>query len=322
LKRQLEASMGIDYYEKVWHNGEFIPWDGATIHVGSHVLSYASCIFEGIRCYETPQGPAVFRLKEHTDRLFNSCRVYRMEPPYTHEQISEAILDLIRVNEAPDCYVRPLVFRGYGDLNVNPLKNPIEVYLFCWKWGEYMGHGSLAEGVDVCVSSWRRMAPDTLPAMAKSAANYMNSQLIKMEAVSNGYAEGIALDAAGYVSEASGANLFLVVGDKLITPPLASAVLPGITRDCVLTLAQELGFDTTEQMVGREMLYMADECFFTGTAAEITPIRSVDRIPVGSGKPGPITRRLQQRFLDLAHGRVEDVHGWLTPCAQAVGVGS
>jgi branched-chain amino acid aminotransferase len=314
--------MPIDYYEKVWHNGQFIPWDSATIHVGSHVLSYASCIFEGIRCYETPQGPAVFRLAEHTERLFNSCRVYRMEPPYTPEQVSEAIFELVRVNEAPNCYVRPLVFRGYGDLNVNPLKNPIETYLFCWKWGEYMGHGSLAEGVDVCVSSWRRMAPDTLPAMSKSAANYMNSQLIKMEAVTNGYAEGIALDTAGYVSEASGANLFLVFSDKLITPPLASAVLPGITRDCVLTLAQELGFTTTEQMVAREMLYMADECFFTGTAAEITPIRSVDRTPVGNGKPGPVTRRLQERFLDLAHGRAEDVHGWLSHCNQAVAVGS
>ena len=314
--------MAIDYYEKVWHNGEFIPWDSATVHVGCHVLSYASCIFEGIRCYETPQGPAVFRLAEHTQRLFNSSRVFRMEPPYTPEQISEAILDLVRVNEAPNCYIRPLVFRGYGDLNVNPLKNPIETYLLCWKWGEYMGHGSLAEGVDVCVSSWRRMAQDTLPAMSKSAANYMNSQLIKMEALTNGFAEGIALDAAGYVSEASGANLFMVIGDKLITPPLASAVLPGITRDCVLTLAQELGFITAEQMVAREMLYMADECFFTGTAAEITPIRSVDRVPVGSGKPGPVTRRLQERFLDLAHGRVDDAHGWLTYCNQAVAVGS
>jgi branched-chain amino acid aminotransferase len=314
--------MPVDYYEKVWHNGEFIPWDSATIHVGCHVLSYASCVFEGIRCYDTLQGPAVFRLPEHTERLFNSCRVYRMEPPYSPEQISEAILELVRVNEAPACYVRPLVFRGYGDLSVNPLKNPIETYLFCWKWGEYMGHGSLAEGVDVCVSSWRRMAPDTLPAMSKSAANYMNSQLIKVEALTNGYAEGIALDAAGYVSEASGANLFLVRNGKLITPPLASAVLPGITRDCVLTLAQELGYTTTEQMVAREMLYMADECFFTGTAAEITPVRSVDRIPVGAGKPGPITRHLQQRFLDVAHGRVEDVHGWLTACNQAVAVGS
>lgn len=314
--------MAVDYYEKVWHNGEFIPWDSATIHVGTHALSYASCIFEGIRCYDTPQGPAVFRLREHTERLFNSCRVYRMEPPYTQDQISEGILDLIRMNQAPSAYVRPLVFRGYGDLGVNPLKNPIETYLFCWKWGEYMGHGSLAEGVDVCVSSWRRMAPDTLPAMSKAAANYMNSQLIKIEAAVNGYAEGIALDAAGYVSEASGANLFLVRDGKLITPPLVSAVLPGITRDCVLTLAQELGYTTVEQMIAREMLYMADECFFTGTAAEITPVRSVDRIPVGAGKPGPVTRHLQQRFLDVANGRVEDVHGWLTPCSQAVAVGS
>jgi branched-chain amino acid aminotransferase len=310
--------MALDYFGKVWHNGEFIPWESATIHVGSHVLSYASCVFEGIRCYETPQGPAIFRLKEHTDRLFDSCRVYRMEPEYTHQQIQDAIVDLVRVNQAEACYIRPVVFRGYGGLGVNPLSNPIEVYLFCWRWGQYMGHGSLDEGVDVCISSWRRMAPDTFPAMAKAAANYMNSQLIKMEAVVNGYAEGIALDAAGNVSEASGANLFVVRDGRLITPPLASAVLPGITRHSILTIAEEMGYSVSEQLVPREMLYIAEEVFFTGTAAELTPIRSIDRIPVGTGKPGPISRKLQQRFLDIAHGRVEDSHGWLTWCQQPV----
>jgi branched-chain amino acid aminotransferase len=310
--------MALDYYEKVWHNGKFIPWESATIPVASHVLSYASCIFEGVRCYDTVQGPAIFRLKEHTDRLFNSCRIYRMEPSYTHAQIEEAMLELMRVNQCPHAYIRPVVFRGYGEMGVNPLKNPIEVYLLCWKWGQYMGHGALEEGIDVCVSSWNRVAQNTLPAGAKSAANYMNSQLIKMEAVINGYAEGIALDAAGYVSEASGANIFLVKDGKLATPPLASAVLPGITRDSVMTLAEELGYTVTEELISREMLYIADEVFFTGTAAELTPLRSIDRIPVGVGKPGPVTRKLQQRFLDIAHGRAEDKYGWLTYCNQPV----
>jgi len=306
--------MALDYYEKIWHNGEFIPWDSATIHIGSHVISYASCIFEGIRCYETPQGPAVFRLKEHTDRLFNSCRIYGMEPDYSHQEFSDAVTDLIRVNDCSLCYVRPVVFRGYGDLSVNPLKNPIETYIFCWKWGEYLGHGSVDAGVDVCISSWRRMAPDTFPAMAKSAANYMNSQLIKVEAIRNGYTEGIALDGAGYVSEASGANLFVVRHGEILTPPLACAVLPGITRDSIMTLARELGYTVTEQLIPREMLYIAEEAFFTGTAAELTPICSVDRVPVGSGKPGPIARRLQHPFLEIAHGRAEDPYGWLTFC--------
>jgi len=315
--------MALDYYEKIWHNGEFIPWDSATIHIGSHVVSYASCVFEGIRCYETAQGPALFRLKEHTERLFNSCRIYGMEPDYTRQEINDAITELVRLNECPHSYVRPVVFRGFGDLSVNPLKNPIETYLFCWKWGQYLGHGSVEAGVDVCVSSWRRMAPDTFPAMAKSAANYMNSQLIKMEALRNGYTEGIALDGAGYVSEASGANLFLVRNGEILTPPLASAVLPGITRDSVITLAREMGYTVTEQLIPREMLYIAEEAFFTGTAAELTPICSVDRTPVGSGKPGPIARGLQNRFLDIAHGRVEDRYGWLTychlPAAETVG---
>jgi len=310
--------MAIDYFEQVWRNGEFIPWNKATLHVGSHVISYASSIFEGIRCYETKNGPAIFRLKEHTDRLFNSCRVFRMEPPYSHRQLFDAMIELVRVNEAQACYIRPVVLRGYEELNVNPLKCPIETYIFCWRWGQYLGKDSIENGVDVCVSSWRRMAPDTLPAMSKNAANYMNSQLIQIEAVAKGYAEGIALDALGYVSEASGANLFVVRDGEILTPPLASAVLPGITRASIMTIAEELGYTVKEQMIAREALYMADEVFFTGTAAELTPIRSIDRIPVGTGKPGPVARKLQEHFYDIVHGRAEDRYAWLTYCNQPV----
>ncbi len=313
--------MALNYYEKVWHNGEFIPWQNATIHVASHVISYASCLFEGIRCYETPQGPAIFRLKEHTDRLLNSCKIYRMEPEYSPEQLQQAMVELVRVNRAKHCYIRPLVLRGYGAVGVNPLKNPIEVYLLAWQWGKYLGDEALKKGVDVCVSSWQRIAPNTLPAMSKASANYMNAQLIQMEAQVNGYVEGIALDTTGYVSEGSGENIFVIRDGKIFTPPLASSVLPGITRDSVITLAHELGCVLTEQPVAREMLYIADELFFTGTAAEITPIRSVDRIVVGKGQPGPITRNLQERFLGIVEGRVEDRYGWLTLCNQPVAAG-
>lgn len=313
--------MPIDYYERVWHNGEFIPWNEATVHVGSHVVSYASCLFEGIRCYETPQGPAIFRLKEHAERLVNSAKIYRMELAYSLDQLQQAMVELVRVNKAKHCYIRPLVFRGYGELSVNPLKNPIEVYLLSWKWGKYLGEEALTNGVDVCVSSWQRMAPNTLPAMAKAASNYMNAQLIKMEALTNGYAEGIALDTSGQVSEGSGENLFAVRDGKLYTPPLASSVLPGITRQTVVTLAREMGFTVAEQPLAREFLYIADEMFFSGTAVEITPIRSVDRILVGKGKPGPITLKLQDRYLSIVSGRAEDTHGWLTLCNQPVAVG-
>lgn len=313
--------MPINYYEKVWHNGEFIPWDKATIHVGSHVLSYASCLFEGIRAYETPQGPSIFRLKEHARRLVDSARIYRMELAYSQEQLQQAMVDLIRTNQAKHAYIRPLVFRGYGELSVNPLKNPIEVYLLAWKWGKYLGDEALKNGVDVCVSSWQRIAPNTLPAMAKAASNYMNAQLIKMEALTNGYAEGIALDASGHLSEGSGENLFVVREGKLLTPPLASSVLPGITRDTLVTLAGEMGYTVVEQPLARELLYIAEEAFMCGTAAEVTPIRSVDRIPVGNGKPGPITLKLQERYLSIAEGRAEDKHGWLTLCNQPVAAG-
>jgi branched-chain amino acid aminotransferase len=313
--------MAVSYYEKVWHNGKFIPWEEATVHVASHVVSYGSCLFEGIRCYDTAQGPAIFRLKEHTDRLVNSCKIYRMDLQYTSAQLAQAMIELVRVNEIKHCYLRPVVFRGYGEVGVNPLKNPIEIYLLAWDWGKYLGDEALRQGVDVCVSSWQRIAPNTLPAMAKAAANYMNSQLIKMEALVDGYVEGISLDAAGHVSEGSGENLFVIYNGKIITPPLSASVLPGITRDCVLTLAQEMGYTVSEQSISREVLYIAEELFFVGTAAEITPIRSVDRITVGKGQPGPITRKLQERFLSIVQGQAEDRYGWLTYCGQSVGAG-
>jgi branched-chain amino acid aminotransferase len=313
--------MSIDYYEQVWHNGKFIPWSDATIHVASHVVSYASCLFEGIRCYETPQGPAIFRLQEHTDRLVNSAKIYRMEFEYTRPQLAQAMVELVRLNKAKHCYIRPVAFRGYGEIGVNPLNNPIEIYLLAWKWGKYLGEEALKQGVDVCVSSWHRMAPNTLPPIAKAAANYMNAQLVKMEAITNGYVEGIALDPAGHVSEGSGENIFVVRDGKILTPPLGSSVLPGITRDSIITLAGELGVPVIEQVIAREMLYIADEVFFTGTAAEITPIRSVDRIVVGKGQPGPVTRKLQERFLGIVAGKAEDKYGWLTLCNQPVAAG-
>jgi len=310
--------MALKYFEKVWHNGEFIPWNEATIHVASHVVSYGSCLFEGIRCYDTPAGPSIFRLKEHTDRLVNSCKIYRMELDFSRDQLAQAMVDLVLVNAIKHCYIRPVIFRGYGEAGVNPLKNPIEIYLLAWEWGKYLGEEALRQGVDVCISSWQRIAPNTLPALAKAAANYMNSQLIKMEALTNGYTEGISLDTSGHVCEGSGENLFAVRGGKIFTPPLSSSILPGITRDSVITLAQEFDYPVIEQAISREMLYIADEVFFTGTAAEITPIRSVDRIVVGKGQPGPLTRNLQARFLAIVQGQEEDKYGWLTLCSQPV----
>ena len=299
---------------KIWHNGRFIRWEDATIHVLSHVVSYGSSVFEGIRCYATPGGPAIFRLREHVRRMLDSAKIYRIENlGFTAEQLAEAMLELVRVNQMDACYIRPVAFRGYGDIGVNGLKNPIEVYIACWSWGKYLGEEALAEGVDVCVSSWTRMAPNTLPALAKAGANYMNSQLIKMEAVANGYTEGIALDAAGYVSEGSGENIFVVRDGRIHTPPLGASVLPGITRDAILTLARELGIPVVEGIIPREMLYIADEVFFSGTAAEITPIRSIDRITVGKGKRGPVAERLQQEFFGIINGTKEDRYGWLSP---------
>ncbi|MGH9395356.1 MAG: branched-chain amino acid transaminase [Terriglobia bacterium] len=310
--------MAIDYYEKVWHNGKFIPWSEATIHVASHVVHYGSGVFEGIRCYQTKHGPAIFRLKEHADRLINSAKIYRMEVGYTSHQFQQAMVELIQINKAEHAYLRPIVFRGLGELGVNPLNNPIDSYILSWRWGKYLGTDALQKGIDVCVSSWNRLAPNTMPSMAKAAANYMNSQLIRMEAVVNGYAEGIALDHSGNVSEGSGENIFVARDGQIYTPPLACSVLPGITRDAVITLAREMDAPVTEQALPREALYIADEVFFTGTAAEVSPIRSVDRIIIGNGKPGPITRRLQERLLSIAQGHAEDKYGWLTPCHEPV----
>jgi branched-chain amino acid aminotransferase len=310
--------MAVKNFDKVWHNGKFIAWGEANIHVLSHVVSYASCLFEGIRCYDTPQGPAIFRLKEHTDRLVDSCKIYRMDLSFTRDELSQAMIEVVRVNDIKNCYLRPVVFRGFGEAGVNPLQNPIEIYILAWEWGKYLGDEALLQGVDVCVSSWQRIAPNTLPAMAKAAANYMNAQLIKMEAVTNGYTEGISLDTSGHVSEGSGENIFVVRNGTLITPPLSSSVLPGITRDSLITLARDMGYPVVEQGIAREMLYIADEVFFTGTAAEITPIRSVDRIKVGNGRPGPITLNLQEHFLSIVQGRAKNKWGWLTLCNQPV----
>lgn len=306
--------------EKIWHNGRLIHWDEARIHVLSHVVSYGSSVFEGVRCYETQNGPAVFRLKEHTRRLLDSAKIYRIPVAYSLEQLVEAQIDLVRVNKLRSCYLRPIILRGYGGIGVLPSNNPTEVYVACWEWGKYLGEEALAEGVDVCVSSWNRIAPNTLPALAKAGANYMNSQLIRMEAQVNGFAEGIALDANGTVSEGSGENIFVIRDGKILTPPLSSSVLPGITRDTVLTLAADLGIEIVQTPIPRELLYIADEVFFTGTAAEVTPIRSVDRIPIGSGRRGPVTERIQKAFFELVEGKSPDRHGWLTPVPVAAEV--
>jgi len=304
---------GLEASAKIWHNGELIPWDDAQIHVCSHVVHYASAVFEGIRCYKTQSGPGVFRLDDHIKRLCQSAHIYRMPIGFDAEELEEACLETIRANEMESCYIRPIVFRGYHSLGVNPIPCPVEAYIAVWKWGKYLGEEAIEEGVDVMVSSWNRVATNTLPGIAKAAANYMNAQLIKMEALQNGYAEGIALDARGYVSEGSGENIFLVRDGRLLTPPLAASVLPGITRETVMTLARELGYTVEEADVPRESLYIADEVFFTGTAAEITPIRSIDKIRVGNGSRGPITAQLQEIFFAHVEGRAEDRHGWLTP---------
>ena len=307
--------------DKIWHNGKFINWDDAKIHVLSHVVSYGSAVFEGIRCYSTPQGPAIFRLRDHNQRLFNSARIYRMEIPFTPDEIFQASLELIRVNKMGACYLRPVVMRGYGSAGVNPEGCPIEVYMACWEWEKYLGEEAQNTGVDVCVSSWNRPAPNTLPQMAKAAANYMNSQLIRLEAKVNGYAEGIALDVNGHVSEGSGENIFLALDGTLITPPLANGPLPGITRDTVMTICRELNIPVVEQIIPREMLYIANELFFCGTAVEITPIRSVDRVTVANGTRGPLTKRIQDEFFAITSGQKPDRHNWLAHTAVPAGAG-
>ncbi len=303
--------MAIQKTDKIWHNGKLIPWDEATIHVMSHVIHYGSSVFEGVRCYSLPSGPAIFRAQEHMQRLLDSAKVYRIDVDFTRDQLVQAMLETVGHNGEWPCYVRPIVLRGYGEAGVNPFNSPTEVYIINYPWGKYLGGET--EGCDVCVSSWTRLAPNTLPAMAKAGANYMNSQLIKMEAIVNGYVEGIALDVNGFVSEGSGENLFIVHNSTLITAPLGSSVLPGITRASVLQIARDLNIPILEQMIPREMLYLADEVFFTGTAAEVTPIRSVDKISVGKGVTGPITKAIQKEFYAIVRGEKADRHNCLTP---------
>lgn len=297
---------------KIWMNGKLVDWKDATIHVASHVVHYGSAVFEGARCYATPKGSACFRLDAHMRRLQQSAKIYRMDYALDLGGWMSAVLETIRANAMKACYIRPIVYRGYETLGVNPFPNPVDAAIMLWDWGTYLGRDALENGVDVKVSSWARMAPNTLPAMAKSSANYANSALIKMEAITDGYAEGIALDVTGNVSEGSGQNIFIVRDGVLMTPPIASSILGGITRDSIATLARELGFVVAEVNIPRETLYIADEVFVVGTAAEVTPIRSVDKIVIGNGRRGPITEALQRAFFDVINGEVPDTHGWLT----------
>jgi branched-chain amino acid aminotransferase len=297
---------------KIWMNGSLVDWADARIHIASHVIHYGSAVFEGARCYSTPQGSACFRLDAHMRRLYDSAKIYRMDPALDCATLTQAVLETIRANEFKACYIRPIVYRGYNALGVNPFPCPVDAAILTWDWGAYLGDDAAHAGVDVRISSWARAAPNTFPTLAKSAANYANSQLIKMEAAVEGFAEGIALDSSGHLSEGSGQNVFLIRDNVLYTPPLAAAVLPGITRASVITLARDLGFQVQEEMLPREMLYIADEAFFVGTAVEITPIRSVDKITVGNGRRGPITESLQQAFFDVITGKAPDRHGWLT----------
>jgi len=303
--------MPVKKVNKIWMNGTLVNWDDAKIHVLSHVVHYGSSWFEGIRCYDTKKGPAIFRADAHIRRLFDSAKIYRTEIPYTEAQITEAIKKTILANNLKACYIRPIVYRGYGDVGVNPMGCPVDVSVAVWEWGAYLGSEALEKGIDVCVSSWRRPAPDTSPTMAKAGGNYLNSQLIKLEAISNGYVEGIALDVNGTVSEGSGENIFVVRDNIIYTTPLGSSILPGITRASVITLANELGYKIIEMAIPREMLYIADEVFFSGTAAEITPIRSIDKIIIGAGHAGLVTKKLQEAFFKIIKSG-KDKHNWLT----------
>ncbi|HEX5875138.1 MAG TPA: branched-chain amino acid transaminase [Pyrinomonadaceae bacterium] len=302
--------------EEIWHDGEFINWKDARVHVMSHVLHYGSSIFEGIRCYSTKQGPAVFRLREHIQRFINSAKIYRMDHKWTVEDLCNASVELVRRSGMNQCYIRPILFRSLDEehpaFGVNPFPNPLACYIGAWDWGKYLGDEAIEQGVDVCVSTWNRLSANSMPPMAKSGANYMNSQLIKMEALLNGFAEGIALDDRGYVSEGSGENIFLVSGDVVLTPPLSSSILPGITRDSVIQICHELGITIKERTIQRAALYVADELFFSGTAAEVTPIRSVDRITVGRGGRGPITEKIQKAFFEITKGERPAPGNWLT----------
>jgi branched-chain amino acid aminotransferase len=296
----------------IWRNGEFVRWADATVHVLSHSMQFGSSAFEGMRCYSTPRGPAIFRLEDHLQRLVNSCRIYRMEIPYSADELVAACCELVEKNGLDACYLRPMVIRGYGAAGMVPFASPIEVYLPCWPWGAYLGEGALENGVDACVASWHRVAPNTIPSLAKVAGNYLSGQLVKMEALANGFAEAIALGPDGMLSEGSGQNVFVVLKGTLYTPTINGTLLAGITRDTILSIARDIGIPVREEPLPREMLYAADEVFLTGTASEVTPVRSVDRIKVGAGRAGPVTQQLQQRFLEVARGAAADPRGWLT----------
>jgi branched-chain amino acid aminotransferase len=298
--------------EWIWRDGEFIRWNDAQVHVLSHSMQFGSSLFEGIRCYETPRGPAVFRLEDHLKRLLNSGKIYRMDIKHSIDDLVAATCELVEKNAMNECYIRPMVLRGFGAAGMVPFDSPIETYIPCWPWEAYLGHGALENGVDACISTWHRVAPNTIPAGAKVAGNYLGGQLIKMEALANGYGEGIALDTDGRISEASGQNVFVVNKGVIYTTPVNGTLLPGITRDAVIAIARDLGVTVVEEGIPRESLYVADEVFLTGTATEVAPVRSVDKITVGSGKRGPITQQIQQKYTDIIHGKVEDTHGWLT----------
>ncbi len=300
-----------DTASKIWMDGKMIDWKDANIHALSHVVHYGTSVFEGIRAYNTKNGVAIFRLDEHVKRLFDSAKIYKIDIPYTQKEIAEVIKETVKENDLKSCYIRPVVFRGYGELGVNPLNCPVNVVIAAWEWGSYLGEEGMANGVDIGVSTWRKPAPDTFPTLAKCGANYMNSQLAKLEAIENGFDEAIMLDYMGYVSEGSGENIFIVENDVLYTPTLSSSNLRGITRDSIITLAEELGYKVIEETITRERLYLADEVFFTGTAAEVTPIRSIDHKTIGIGKRGPVAEKIQSTFFDIVEGTKEDEYGWL-----------
>jgi branched-chain amino acid aminotransferase len=305
--------MSIQATEWIWMNGSFVPWREAKVHVMVHALHYGSSVFEGIRAYKTVSGTAIFCLDGHLDRLWNSCKVYRMPIPYEKPVMKDAIVQTVIRNELESAYIRPLVYRGFDSMSLDARNAPVEVAIASFPMGRYLGPEALENGIDVGISSWRRMAQNTFPAQSKIGGQYINSQFIAMEAVDHGYSEGIALDTQGYVSEGSGENVFIVFQDELWTPPISTSILLGVTRKAVIQIAKDLGYRVREENIPREMLYIADEIFFTGTAAEITPVRSVDRISIGMGKRGPITKRIQEHFFNLVEGRIEDEHGWLTP---------
>ena len=298
--------------DKIWFNGKLVPWDEANIHVLSHVVHYGSSVFEGIRCYKTEKGPAVFRLQDHVRRLYDSAKIYRMEIPYSQEEFCAAVLETVRVNNLEACYVRPIAYRGYGSLGVDPLTCPVDCVIAVWEWGEYLGDDALEKGVSVCTSSWNRMAPNTIPFLAKAGGNYLNLQLVRMEANANGYHEGIVLGPDGLVSEGSGENIFAVRNSVLNTPTTHHSILPGITRHTAITIARDLGLSVEQRGIPREFLYIADEVFFTGTAAEVSPVNAIDKIQIGDGKRGPLTKQIQDQFFKITNAEVEDCHGWLT----------